>query len=1493
MSRVTLMFLCAALLHFSGLAAKTPTEHSPRVKVVETFSQLPLSFEPNVGQLGSEPGQRVKFISRGPSYTVFLSGDEAILALRNGKSKVKGQKARVAQTRSLGLRLLPMDNGPRITEHVLRMCLVGANPDPKVIGLDQLPGKTNYFFGDDPEKWRADVPTYARVEVENLYPGIDLIYHGNHRRLEYDFVVAPGADPHAITLSLETGNSKLDIDKNGDLAIRSAAGELRFHKPIIYQPAGWENASANSQFTIQNSQLVDGRFILLGDNRMGFEVAAYDKTRPLVIDPVLVYASYLGGGTSDLASGVAVDSSGNAYVTGYTLSTNFPATSGVFQTSNSGGSIYGDVFITKLNATGSAAVYSTYLGGSNDDVGVGIAVDSSGNAYVAGYTRSTNFPTTSGAFRKTLGGGTCGLPATAGQSPSAFPCGDAFAAKLNASGNALVYSTYLGGGLDDWGLGIALDASGNAYVTGYAESTDFPTTFGAYQPTFAGGTCGGGPCATVFVSMLTTDGSALAYSTYLGGSGGRGYGIVVDSSGNAYLTGSTDSTGFPTTLGAFRTASAGNGDAFVAKLNAFGSALVYSTYLGGGGGDVGTAIALDSSGNAYVTGLTSSTNFPVTSGVLQSTCGGCQNGFHDAFVLKLNPAGAGPVYSTFLGGSSEDLAYGIAVDPSGNAFVTGRTLSTDFPTANPFQPACGGGCANGGSDVFIAALNPSGSVLLYSTYFGGSGNDSAYGIALDSSGNAYVTGSTTSTDLVTTSGAFARSLGGGFDAIVAKISPANAPGVSLSSLNLTFVSQKIGIGSSAQSVTLQNIGSAALSISSLTTTGDFSQTNTCGSSVSPGSNCTVSVTFTPTTMGTRTGSVSISDNAAGSPQVISLTGSGVDQPIASFSAAQVTFGSQLVGTASSVQTVTLANTGTTTLTISSVATSGEFTQANTCGSSVTAGASCAFSVTFAPTSTGTRSGTLSVTDDAAGSPQAVSLSGTGVAPAVNLSATSLTFGNQLLGTTSAAQTVTLTNTGTAALSVSGMAASGDFAETNSCRSSVGPGASCTVSVSFTPSTTGARSGSVTITDSAAGSPQIITLSGTGVAPGVNLSATSLTFGNQPIGTTSGAQLVTLTNVGSATLTISVLTVNGDFAQANNCGTSLAAGSNCAISVTFTPTAAGPRTGSVTITDTATGSPQSVSLTGTGVLAFQLSANASTIKVIKGVDSVQFTISASSSSGFSGSIALACSAGAPASCGFDHGAVSPGQSATLTVSNLKGAAGNSLGVNVTGSSGSQSVSLSLTVFLADYSLSISPPQATMPAGQAASYEVTIAPLGGFDRTVSLACGEMPPASNCSLSASTVTLDGSTPSKVTVTVTTTARARGGWRPTTPPRWLVVTILVCALGWGFFQKIAGSARPGLLPARGTVLLNPACHSTPLMAPSGKSRGAGRLGAALLLSLVAFATACGGGGGGPTASVPPRPAGTPAGTYSITTTGAFTDTSPSNPLTLTHSAAAKLVVN
>ncbi len=703
----------------------------PTRAIQAAYGKLPMSFEKNVGQANS----RTKFLARGSGYTLFLMPTEAVLVLRQPAARAHGEIMRAK--RSIAERET-LDSG---VAEVLRMKLVGSNPKASIVGIDPLPGKSNYFMGNDPRKWRTNVVNYARVRYRKIYPGVDLIYYGQQRQLEWDFVLAPGADSHRIRFAFE-GAKKLSLDAEGNLLVDTAGGEVVLNPPRVHQEVGGQ------------TQSISAGYALAGKEQVSFELGAYDAGRALVIDPVLSYSTYLGGNSWDTAFGIAVDSFGSAYVTGATGSADFP-TSNPLPTPNNAISGGQDAFVTKLTPAGNALVYSTFLGGSDADSGFGIAVDSSGSAYVTGYSQSVDFPTKNPlpAPNNTLRGHI-----------------DAFVTKLSPAGNALAYSTFLGGSDAEAGLGIAVDSSGSAYVTGWTESVDFPTKNPLPAPNNA---LQGYDDA--FVTKLSPAGNALVYSTFLGGGGlDDGDAVAVDASGSAYVAGTTFSSDFPTKnpLSTW----VGFYDVFVTKFAPAGNALVYSTYLAGMDWDEAGGIAVDSSGSAYVTGSTYSADFP-TKNPLPAPNNAFQGrsfpfgfGPADAFVTKLTPAGNALVYSTFLGGSNEDGGTGIAVDSSGSAYVTGYTYSSDFPTKDPLPAP--NNALQGPYDAFVTKLSPAGNALAYSTFLGGSDDDAGHRIAVDRFGSAYVTGRTGSKDFPTKNPLPApnNALQGVQDAFVAKLS---------------------------------------------------------------------------------------------------------------------------------------------------------------------------------------------------------------------------------------------------------------------------------------------------------------------------------------------------------------------------------------------------------------------------------------------------------------------------------------------------------------------------------------------------------------------------------------------------------------------------------------------------------------------------------------------------------------------------------------------------
>jgi hypothetical protein len=730
-------------------------------QVRASMDNLPLAFEVNQGQ--TDP--TVKYLARGSGYTVFLTENEAVFALKSTPSA----HAQVTSRHAIGATSPDKDKsdvrakelGSNDQAAAIHLNLIGANTQPQISASSPLPGHSNYFIGNDPSQWHTNVEHYARVSYRDIYPGVDMTFYGGHQELEFDFVVAPGASASAIRLGV-LGADHVATDDDGNLVLTASTGSVELRKPVAYQ----EKGGAREQ--------VDVLFVQHASHQVSFVLGNYDHSRALVIDPSVSYATYLGGTAEDDAYGIAIDSDGDAYVTGQTASTNFPTVLPE-QHANGGGAT--DAFVTKISADGSSLIYSTYVGGSKADSGNAIAVDSSGDAFVAGGTGSSNFPGTSGFYQPTLKGSL-----------------NAFVFELNPAGTGLTYSTYLGGDDEDYASGIAL-YNGNAYVVGSTESSDFPTK-NPIQSSIAGASNG-------FVTELNSSGSALVYSTYLGGgSGDFAAAVAVDSSGNAYVTGGTENPGFPVTSNAFQKTCGSDGncngglyDAFVTVYNTTGSAYVYSTFLGGEGTDEGLGIAVDASGDAYVTGLTQSADFP-SKVPLQSKLGGTQ----DAFVTELKSGGTALVYSTFLGGGLSDAGTSIAVDGNKNAYITGQTGSTDFPTASPTQSATGGG-----NDAFVSEINSTGSALLFSTYLGGLADEntnhgsniaSIGSVAVNSTGaNIYVAGNTASTDFPTVA-AEQSTYGGGTDAFVAMYSqnstspdftisattpPAVAPGTSSTS----------------------------------------------------------------------------------------------------------------------------------------------------------------------------------------------------------------------------------------------------------------------------------------------------------------------------------------------------------------------------------------------------------------------------------------------------------------------------------------------------------------------------------------------------------------------------------------------------------------------------------------------------------------------------------------------------------------------------------------
>ena len=1062
---------------------------STRNVIAEHSSRRPLTFE--------QSGDAKAFFARTLNYELSIDRTEAVLAPYLSKKNAR----RTDQ---------PLQS--------VRMRFVDANRNARIQAQDASTAVSNYFIGNDPKKWRMGVPRYRTVRVSDLYDGVDLVYYGTNGELEHDLVVAPGKSPETIKMSF-SNNAKLQIDANGNLIARFKDGELRLRKPKIYQ----ENGGAVED--------VDGGYILRDSNLVEFAVGAYDRRRQLVIDPVLVFSTYLGGSEDDGIESVAVDSSGNIYVVGGTASANFPLQNPFQPTGNP--NVCGTSpntfpcgigFISKFNPSGSALIYSSYFGGTgSEEQARSVVVDANENVYVAGTTTSSDFPATPGAFSTTFVAGQC----------LGFTCRETYVAKFDSSGVALDYATYLGGVGDnvvEEPRSLAVDSSGRAFVTGTTTSTSFPTTAGAFQPNCK--LMQNMQCGTAFVSVLNSSGSALVYSTYLGGTGGEsGNAIAVNGAGNAIVTGVTVSTDFPLKNPLQMQPSQG----FLTKLAPDGSALVFSSYLGGSNQVNTSSIALDANENIYLGGWTTGTDYPTTPGAYLTAIPSTLSGAF-GFVTKVDSAGGALTYSSYLigaaaGTNESSFLEDVAVDSLGQAYLTGYTTQAGWPQVNPILPNFVGGiCSNPGptgcNHGFVTVFNAQGSALVFSTYLGGTNVDFGSAIAIDQFQSIYAAGETNSTDFPVAN-AFQPAYGGGscvngpcFDGFLAKIQIAP---LSAAPVALTF-SQNVGTTSAPQNVTISNASAEPVSVTSINATAGFSETNTCSTSILAGATCVVSVSFSPAATGALSGSL-----------VVNFTGT---------------------------------------------------------------------------------DGALSI-----------SLTGTGTLPKAAIAPTSLQFSSQAVGSPSAAQSIALSNQGTGPLAISGISVTGDFSETETCGTSVAAGSSCSISVVFAPQTAGARNGRVTVNDNTVNSPQIIALTGTGTGPAAALSPNSVQFTSQTVGTISAVQTVIVANSGSSALTISNIGVTGDFGQTNGCGATVAAGSNCAISVTFSPAGFGSRTGTLSVTDNAFGSPQTVALTGTGV-SFTLGPSGSaptTVTVTPGTPAI-FHLQAQGVAGFSGLVGLSASCG---------------------------------------------------------------------------------------------------------------------------------------------------------------------------------------------------------------------------------------------------------------------------
>ncbi len=1175
-------------------------------RVLQNTVHLPLSFEP-APDAAKAPK---RFVSRGPGYALEISAAGASFTHRFTRDADHADPAAAM-----------LGSSSRAVSH-MRLNWLGANAQPLVAGERKQKGESNYLLTANRKNWRRHVAHYSDVKLSHLYPGVDLKFHGDGDKLEFDYLVAPGADPSVVRMGIGTP-SLVNLNAQGQLEISDLGDELVLQAPVAYQDI------------LGRRQPVQVAYVLAERHEVRLALGPYDKKYPLVIDPVLSFAAQFGATSNlTLATDVAVDSSGNIYLTGASCDVDYPVTPGALQ--STGGSISNDqcytAVITKLDPTASSLIYSTYLGSQNNTTGgIRILPAATGGPLVAGVTTALDFPTTANAYDTTAHGGICQY----GPNLQNKPCTDSFLLQLSSDGSTLLFATYFGGSRADLLTSMTVDSSNNIYVAGATNSADFPTTSGAVDTTFGGGMCQNAlfPCFDGFVAKFSSNGSQLLESTYLGGSDDDfASGLALDAAGNIYLTGSTNSTDFPVTQGAYQTTHStgpNQPDAFVAKLTPDMKTISYATYIGGTGFDLGFAVKVDSTGAAYITGSTASSDFPTTSGTFQTTYAGPTPAFCDStidssdlnqpscgdiFVSKLNPAGSALVYSTLIGGSAADIALNLGLDSSNDVWLLANTASTDFPyTSDAYHTSTG-------DNIALVELSPDGKSLLFATPLseGNTGQSLALGLSIDSADDVYVAGQ--ATQFSPTPGTFTSGNGAIF---VAKFVPGTArPGVLLSATSVTFPGNTTieGSTSAPQTVTLTNNGTATLQLAlSLqppqfsTSPAPFSETDNCGTSLAASASCTINVVYQPTsaTSGQDAAQITLVDNAPFSPQIITLNGTTGTIDAATFFPSTLTFNGQGPGTTSSMQTSGIDTpasqpgaiepipTGAPTISGPNAA---DF-QIDT-SNCTPALHGCEINVNFAPAAnaTGTRTASVSVPTNAPNSPQVLNLTGTvstgpyGIFPAYGINVIPT-----MLGQTSN-NNFSVQNTGGAALVATGFAITG----ANAADFAVAPAGCnlaftiqsqqiCSFELAFTPSAHGTRTATITLMDNET-SPASVNVTAYGqdsTGPALYLFVSPSTDGKNVafqgtvVGTTDldTAYIAVQNTTGTASAQITSATITGDFAIATNtCTGAIAAGSSCNYTVSFTPTQTGTRTGVFTITTNAPGGQVfTLNFTGTGLL----------------------------------------------------------------------------------------------------------------------------------------------------------------------------------------------------------------------------------------------------------------------------------------------------------------------
>jgi hypothetical protein len=1221
MSRIQYL-LCLSLLAASAslvIASNHPIAHIKPAALrrpAPTRQSRPLSipptFEANVGQAASD----VAFLVRNPHLSTFLTRT--------------GIEVEPREPRAVGNNLA--------THHRLKITFAQRSRSSDQIsddtkasvtwkGIAPLRAKTNYFIGNDPSKWRTAIPHYTRAEARRILPGVDLVAYSNEaadrreNQLEFDLRIAPQANIGDLRIKI-SGSERMRLSSEGDLLMQIESAQLTLHKPVLYEEISSRELERNGASAASPPQRypIEGAYQFEPDGSIGFRIARRHPHAALVIDPSLsiTYSTFLGGAGEDSANSIAADSTGKLYIAGTTTSPSTFFESGPTTTGPGGGAT--DFFIAKIDPTASGAnslIYLAFLGGSGNENGGMIAVDSSGRVAITGTTTSADFPVTDGSTR------------TSGPNNIAVT-------ELAPTGASLVYSTLFGGSGSESTQnpgGIALDQAGEIFIASDTTSTDLPVTKGAFQAANSGGISDG--FLAIFRPVVTAPTTHLKYCTYLGIKAQVGIGgVAVDAGGNAYIAGFTSNPGttFPTLKG-YQTTYAGDPfDAFVIKIRPSGTGaadLSYGTFLGGAGLDQALAISVGAAmpATAYVTGTTQSKNFPTNGtnaaaqSILKGTAKGSANAFFSAISQNATTGMTSLLYSTYLGGTESDSGLSVAVVAPDELYISGKTTSWDFPWLNNLQPF------TGNEDAFVAKFDPTASgsgSLIYSTPLagtappGGTAVTDGSAIAAGTLGDVYVAGRSTSADFPS-----GVNLGTGFQTICAscqQLPPAadafvlafhessiSAPSLAFTTLNINFGAQPVG----AQNIpplfsALINTGDAPLNVSNIALSGpDGSSFSLVGSDpcigtpMPPRATCSFEISFSPTAVGPAEAFVTITDDAPGSPHVLSVVGIG-SGALAVLSTTSLSFANQPQGSTSDFQFVTIFNQGNQTLHIADIEISGPDQLLFRPNSQspcplVLPGNSCQYGVAFAPTATGTFHAEIDLTDDSGGlasAKQVIALSGSGVAasPIANLSPAALTFGTLAVGATSGPQPITLRNLGSAALTLSQLTFTGSDAASfavalsgTTCPigSTVAIGAICTVQIDFAPQTSGSKNATVNFIDNASGSPQSISLAGAAIAPTLQTSSISLTFSAQSVGTASPSQVITLSSTGTAPVTITqkvaVTGVNAnDFSETDNCPAPGILSASCQIIVIFKPLAAGNRSASISISDNAAGNPHSVS-----------------------------------------------------------------------------------------------------------------------------------------------------------------------------------------------------------------------------------------------------------------------------------------------------------------------------